>query len=220
MASSAHARSRARRVAAASSGRESRDKPCRLNFLAGLVDSDGTASFESTFGPHVLVLGQGQETFDHVSILSSFAVVASSVGCDVNWHEQYQPFHAISRADDGTITRRVLPAGERQRLWEEAGFRRMHTGSVCISGEVVSHIPVKIPSKRLHENTLFDADAEDARFSLAENIRGGSHVIFRERKASPGKHFRLVSLRLEEDNVDEPEIDATIVLTNGSVLLA
>jgi len=123
-------------------------RSARMQFLAGLIDSDGGVL--NMCDARSIVLEQSLEDVHgtHGGILTAFALVARSLGFDARYGERYaRRKEILVRTEDGAWELDRRTAYER---WETHGFRRTLFGSVYICGRT-STLPLlnrnKMPKK-------------------------------------------------------------------------
>ena len=130
-------------------------KSCRLAFVAGLTDSDGTKCLETVFGVRAYSLHQniGGTATTHAGILTAYAVVAQSVGMDVRREEGFAFVSRVVRDRRGQVLRGVhRPEIAR----EQSNFAREKNGKVLISSGATAEIPLWVTKKRLRQTQRFD----------------------------------------------------------------
>ena len=130
-------------------------KSCRLAFVAGLTDSDGTKCLETVFGVRAYSLHQniGGTATTHAGILTAYAVVAQSVGMDARREDGFAFVSRVVLDSRGQVLRGVhRPEIAR----EQSNFAREKNGKVLISGGATAEIPLWVTKKRLRQTQRFD----------------------------------------------------------------
>ena len=195
----------------------------RLLFLAGLVDTDGSANIETHYGPHVLRLEQSISgtAESHDSILNAFALVSQSLGFDVRREEVFKgEFDMRVCLDaDGQIWRREDGApsrAERRRAGERYG--RVKVAAIYISGDT-NRIPLLLP-KHLERTVEYGGVG----LKSAKAIRGVTEGVYDvtrcENVSRRPRQMTSISLKKRDDDDDDEDDIDTFVLTSGFIVLA
>jgi len=189
-------------------------KSCRLHFIAGLTDSDGSKCLETVFGVRAYSLHQniGGTATTHAGILTAYAVVAQSLGMDARREEGFAFASKVLFDDNGQVLRGVHRA---ENARERLNFAREKYGNVLISGGATAEIPLWVSSKRLRQTQRFDDHSVG--FNAMNAIPAASIGVYELKSVqSP-----LAMVRLEfckDDDARGPDVFA--LAKNGFLVLA
>jgi hypothetical protein len=195
----------------------------KLEFVAGLLDTDGSSNLETHFGPHSLKIEQSISgtAESHDSILNAFALVSQSLGFDVRREEVFKNEfeNRVCLDADGQIWRREdgAPSRAERRLAGEA-HGRVKVAAICISGDT-ARIPLLLP-KHLERTVEYDDFNGGVGLKSAKAIRGvteGVYDVTRRENVSP-RPMTSISFKKRDDD-DDDDVD-TFVLTSGFIVLA
>ena len=190
-------------------------RSCRLHFLAGLTDSDGTNAFEDVFGMHAFQLVQsvGRTATTHASILTAYAVVAQSLGMDARRSECFVLAHEVAKDAFGQVVRGDMNHAE--RVYKKRNYERQLQGVVLISGPATNEIPLWVTKKRLRQAQRFGDHSRG--FDAMNAIPATSIGVYElKRLHSP---LAMVWLEFcEDDDARGPDVFA--LPENGFMVLA
>ncbi len=189
-------------------------KSCRLHFIAGLTDSDGSKCLETVFGVRAYSLVQSVQNTatSHVGILTAYAVVAQSLGMDARREEGFAFASKVLFDDNGQVLRGVHRA---ENARERLNFAREKYGNVLISGGATAEIPLWVSSKRLRQTQRFDDHSVG--FNAMNAIPAASIGVYELKSVqSPLAMVRLEFC--EDDDARGPDVFA--LAKNGFLVLA
>ena len=191
-------------------------RSCRLEFLAGLTDADGSQTLENVFGVHALSLDQSVQNTatSHASILTAYAIVAQSLGMDVRRSDGFRFAHEVSFDENGHVLRGDDRTETLARQRERLNYERERYGNVLISGPATAEIPLRLTKKRLRQAQHFDDHSTG--LNAMNAIPGVSSGVYKMKLVQlPRAMVRLDFC--EDDDAPGPDVFA---LKNGFLLLA